>query len=208
MRNLLYSKGKMNHIFVIANVGERVDFFLEYCAGKKILHVGCSGFPVMDLEGNLHLKLSKKIEKLYGLDISKEGVEWLRGKVPGRYFLDYASVDESFDVILVPEVMEHVLNPGLFMENIFRLDANEIVMTVPNAIAILQMNSEKFGPAVLDGGNVYIETVHKGHTAYYSPMTLGNTVEFAIDKYGDGKWILSDIFLSGVSVGCIIKRIE
>jgi hypothetical protein len=206
MKNLVASDGLMNHVFALPDVGDRFAFYVGYLKDKKTLHIGCSGHPRKDPVNNLHIRLIQALGPVDGLDISREGLDWLASVQPGRYFLGYDQVTEPYDVLLVPEVMEHVLNPGLFLRQLFSLNAERILITVPNAITIMLANKEKFGPATIQGQPVYVETTHRGHAAYYSPVTLGNLVESSIAEYAPGKWELEQLFLSQLSVGCIVAR--
>ena len=209
MNNLVASDGLMNHVLALPDVGDRFAFYVACLQGKKALHVGCSGFPRKDPVNNLHIRLVRAVGTLDGLDISREGLDWLASVQPGRYFLGYEeAVNERYDIVLAPEVMEHVLNPGLFLQQLFRLQAERMLITVPNAVTIVLANKDKFGPATVQGRSVYLETIHRGHTAYYSPMTLGNLVETAIAEYAPGLWSLEQLFLSQVSVGAVLTRLR
>jgi hypothetical protein len=145
---------------------DRFQFFANRLAGKKVLHVGCTDRPVYQPETNLHLHLSRCVGDLAGCDPDANGIEVLRSLCRGRYFLSLAEVRETFDVVLAPEVLEHTTNPGDFLAELFRIPAAEYVLTAPN---FSYWTSAKYE------GQIFQETVHPDHKAWYSPYTLLNT---------------------------------
>ena len=49
-------------------INKRLQFFENYCQGKKVLHFGCTDWPIFKPETNLHIQLSK--DRFLGLLIS------------------------------------------------------------------------------------------------------------------------------------------
>ncbi|NCC50821.1 MAG: hypothetical protein EOM20_06340 [Spartobacteria bacterium] len=208
MKNVLQTNGLMNHILDLPFFADREALFRRYLQGRSVLHVGCSGYPRLDAATNLHIKLCREFPEICGLDVSDEGLDWLRQHVEQPLYYGYDAVDRPFDLVLVPEVMEHTMNPGLFLQQLFAMDAREILLTVPNAIDIVKQNPNKFGPARLGEQVVYVETTHGDHAAYYSPMTLGGLVEKAIAEYAPDRWTLDTLFRCGLSVGCLVTCVR
>ena len=123
---------------------DRDNFLCEYTRGKSILHIGCvdSGFIQEKFQNGdlLHLKLGKEVKELYGIDIDCDGIEFLKDKgIKGLECLDISTTNSSLprcDIVLVGEVLEHLTNPGLFVEsvaNIAKRNNSTVVITVPNA---------------------------------------------------------------------------
>ncbi|NQZ59642.1 MAG: hypothetical protein HRT88_19495 [Lentisphaeraceae bacterium] len=194
------------HKVELFDVGPRLPFFNELLKGKKTLHVGCTDWPIFQEENNLHIKLAQQ-HQIHGLDLDKEGIENLKKYVDCKFYSSYQHIDESYDLVLAPEVIEHTLNPGLFMKQLLEIDCKEIVITAPNAIGHIQ-NNPKFGFKEVEGQEIYLECVHPDHNAFYSPMTLANTVLKSIEEYSDNAWSLIMIFVteSTSQVGCIIQK--
>jgi hypothetical protein len=197
-----------SHHVDIVDVGPRVSFYKDYLKDKKTLHVGCVDSPIFRPEKNLHIELDAHIHCIHGMDQDKEGIEKLRGYVKGKLYSSYEDIDEPYDVVLAPEVMEHNLNPGLFLKQLFELDCKEIILTVPNCIGLLK-NFPGYGWKETEEGTVYAEMVHPDHKCYFSPMTLGCIVTTAMAEYAPNRFRLRMLFLTqdGNQVGAIIGRI-
>src|SRR5512139_3059642 len=109
---------------------QRVDLIREKAASKSVLHLGCTNYPYTQdsIEKNmlLHLDLQKTASELYGFDFDQEGIDTLAAAgVPNLYRadleqLDQVELDRKFDVIIAGEMIEHLLNPGLFLNGIKR----------------------------------------------------------------------------------------
>lgn len=63
----------------------RIDVFRQICAGKRVLHVGCSDWPITDLEHSLHLQLDSVCE-LDGFDTHDEAFADMRPRTRGRLY--------------------------------------------------------------------------------------------------------------------------
>ncbi|MBA3335017.1 MAG: methyltransferase domain-containing protein [Acidobacteria bacterium] len=158
---------------------QRVDFIKQVCAGKKVLHLGCTDHPytLEAIKNNmlLHFKLEKTAKELYGFDYDQEGIDIL-SKAGGRNLfradlekLDEVELDETFEVIIAGEMIEHLSNPGLFLRGIKRFMHSEtsLVITTINAYSAL-----RFFMYGLRGKGGENEPVHLDHVAYYSYRTL------------------------------------
>ena len=155
-------------------VADRMPMFEQLCAGKSVLHVGCVDWPIFDPATNLHLKLASVAKNLIGLDPNVEGLDVLRNHFPGKYFSRALDVDCAFDVLLVPEVIEHVPNAGHFLAELDALDFTEVMITAPNAI---YRETCPWWTATYSDGRTMMEFVHPDHKCYYSPYTLRHVVE-------------------------------
>jgi len=108
--------------------------------------------------------------QLWGLDMSAEGVRHLEelgfGNIICANVEDMSEQirDMEFDILLAAEILEHVANPGLFLENLAAAmsDSTELIMTTPNATSLR--------------GFIYSmlrrEKVHPDHNYYFSYRTL------------------------------------
>jgi hypothetical protein len=142
---------------------DRRVFFAQRVAGRKVLHVGCTDWPVFDPASNLHRFLFQYAAELVGYDVDAVGIERLRRDCGGRYFTNLAEIHESFELVLVPEVIEHTANAGQFVDEVFAIKSQEYAITAPNFSGA--------APLRIDGITVK-ESVHPDHRAWYSPYTL------------------------------------
>jgi hypothetical protein len=160
---------RTNDFFVqyitIKNIGtHRFKFFEKICAKKKTLHVGCADAMVFDPDSNLHIYLAKKVKRLHGVDTNKMYLDKLNEACPGTYFTNFKECDSKYDVIIVPEVLEHVWNAKEFLDSLFAIEHKEIIITVPN-----------MGTGQLFMHDEYcVESVHPDHKYWFSPYTLYN----------------------------------
>ncbi|MCI0590888.1 MAG: methyltransferase domain-containing protein [Gammaproteobacteria bacterium] len=146
--------------------------YLEKCVrDKSVLHVGCSDWPITEqrLEDGtlLHLRLQRAAKDLIGIDLSEVGIAVLKRhgvnnvKVMNAETMDLA---KSFDMILAGDVLEHMNNPGSFLQraaSLLRSDG-EMIIGVPSALTINNIKAWFGG----------WEQVHSDHTFYFSPKTL------------------------------------
>lgn len=157
--------------------GENVDrtvFLLKKVAGKRVLEFGASG-PMS--EG-----IRKAAAEYYGVDRLADPSRNVQG-----FDLDDVSMDHlpswsqtdfvRLDVIVCGEVLEHLANPGHFLQRLKTqfVDHEQhagisIILTVPNAYTAVGRKHLKEG----------VENVNIDHVAWYSPRTLRTLVE----RYG------------------------
>ncbi|MEW6278106.1 MAG: methyltransferase domain-containing protein [Candidatus Eremiobacterota bacterium] len=153
----------------------------ELCRGKRVLHLGCvdAGHMQEQIRAGtlLHLKLLEVAAEVWGLDLDAEGIQAMqRMGIPNLLAGNVESLHEvpalqgqSFDVVLASEVLEHVQNPGLFLESIkpwVRTGA-KFVLTIPHAFS--------FDVAWYLLRNV--EQVHPDHNYWFSYRTIRTLLE-------------------------------
>lgn len=163
---------------------DRVSFIKKISENKKVLHLGCTNYPYtqnsIDQNMLLHFDLEKIAKKLYGFDFDQEGLDILSKHGSKNLFqadlekLDEVSLDETFDVIIAGEMIEHLNNPGLFLQGIKRFmnQNTKLVITTINAYAAI-----RFVIYGLRGKGGENEPVHPDHVAYYSYKTLKLVVQ-------------------------------
>ncbi|NOY92579.1 MAG: hypothetical protein GXP55_15410 [Deltaproteobacteria bacterium] len=191
----LRSSDLMSHEIDVVDIDDRREWLSGLCAGKSVLHVGCCDVPIFDPNNNLHIFLSKHTSRLDGLDISEPGIALLRRHVDGMYFTDPSRVTREYDIVLVPEVLEHTANPGQFLTGIFSIRAEKYLVTAPH-IQWYERTQRR--------GATFCESVHGDHKAWYSPYTLLNTLRPFIDEQRDG----IEVFLltKTGSVGALVSK--
>lgn len=163
---------------------QRSDVILEQCKGKKVLHLGCTNYPytqeAIDHDMLLHFDLEMIAAELYGLDFDQAGIDILAAHGSKNIFradlekLEELELNETFDVIVAGEIIEHLNNPGLFLSGIqrFMTPDSRLVLTTVNAYCAM-----RFFYYGLRGKRGRVELVHPDHVAYYSYFTLKLLVE-------------------------------
>lgn len=163
---------------------QRVDFVKSLCAGKKVLHLGCTNWPYTAeaIENNmlLHNEIGKIAGELYGFDYDQQGIDLLSASGIQNLYradlekLDEVALDETFDVIVAGEMIEHLNNPGLFLKGIQRFMNADTKLVITTVNAYCGMRFAIYG---LRGKGGNAEPVHPDHVAYYSYSTLKVLVE-------------------------------
>jgi len=150
---------------------DRTWYLKEQARGKSVLHVGCADYPITKdrlASGDLlHLGLLDVAASVTGIDRSTEGIDILRGSGVGDvHVMDAENITlaGTYDLILGGDVLEHMSNPGRFLEGVARLlkPDGEVILGVPNALSFNTLKLLLWG----------YEPTHKDHTFYFSPKTL------------------------------------
>lgn len=176
---------------------QRLDLFKRFCDGRKVLHIGCTDHPIFDPKHNLHLQLSKFCSELHGLDVDKEGLSVLKRHFDAPYFSDFSQIEnEVYDVVLVPETIEHVDNVEIFLKQINEIKADTFIISGPNCFHQFFKNGYE------KNSNVWIEGIHPDHNCWYSPYTLKNSIE-KYTKFGVNEVHLCN---NDIMVVCICKK--
>lgn len=192
---------------------QRVEFIKKICEGKKVLHLGCTNFPYTNeaIENDmlLHFDLEKIAGELYGFDFDQEGIDILSKHGTKNLFradlekLEEVGLDEKFDVIIAGEMIEHLNNPGLFLNGIKRFMNAETKLVITTINAYCAFRFFIYGLRGKGGVN---EPVHPDHVYYFSYKTLNLLINRANLKVSDfyfydigiehrphGRWFLNVI---------------
>lgn len=160
-------------------VDARHPFIVDRCRGKAVLHVGCVDSGLLEerfARGELlHQKLERVARRLVGTDIDAEGVRFMLSKgMQNVHAIDISDpavalpfAGETFEVIVLSEVIEHLLNPGLMLERLklmMQPGTTHLLVTVPNAFTVNNLLNMARG----------VEYVHPDHNCYFSHVTLHN----------------------------------
>lgn len=155
----------------------RQDFVVAHAAGKRVLHLGCvdQGLAEYKLAHGqyLHARLHAVCAELWGIDVDAEGIAWMKSQGwPNLYAGDIEDLaadssflpTQPFDLLVLSEVIEHLDNPGRFLQAIrpFFGPQTELLLTTPNAMRLDNIL------ATLQGQ----EWVHPDHNSWYSYQTL------------------------------------
>lgn len=113
------------------------QFFIDRIKdGQKVLDVGCGN-------GSVTISLAKKLSKssIVGIDINKKNIEFAKqmkkkNKLKNLKFI-YGDINDQSeivsDVIILSNVLEHIADRTLFLENVLKLSgAKTFLIRVPN----------------------------------------------------------------------------
>jgi 2-polyprenyl-3-methyl-5-hydroxy-6-metoxy-1,4-benzoquinol methylase len=181
----------------------RENYLIELCRGKRVLHFGFLDAPFCEekiTKGQLlHQQLQEVAAFLCGLDIDAQSLELYR-KRTGDQINDLLDIQKplpateflakQYDVVLFPEVLEHLLHPALALGNlreICRLNGGaKLCITTPNAYSVMAFFVSVTGD----------ELVHPDHYFYFSPATLRKLVQDTGFKMEDLQLYASPGFLT------------
>lgn len=182
---------------------EKIDFFLSFLSKQKrhisILDVACN-------DGELTERYAEFGDVL-GIDINKSAIEACKKRglnslvstvedLPDKY-------NDSFDVIIAGDIIEHIFNTDEFLEAIYKRlkKGGTLLLTTPNLASIGRR------ALMLIGKNPYIEYSTKlpyeefnvGHIRYYTKNDLLNQLHRCgfqnVHIYGDRINITNSLFI-------------
>lgn len=180
-------------------VKNRFSVIEPQISGKTVLDIGCvdarpGGIKKYESTG-LHRFLNQHASKLVGVDIDQDGIKQM--KKDGYNVIEANAEDMNlgrrFDCIVAGEIIEHLSNQGLFLENIkHHLGKNGVlIITTPNAFSILSFWR------ILRKNKI---KVHAEHTCWYDPITIEQLLgrySFEIEQIffaNKSKWYLKKNF--------------
>jgi 2-polyprenyl-3-methyl-5-hydroxy-6-metoxy-1,4-benzoquinol methylase len=178
------------------NSDDRVDYdfkkdailsnIFPYIKDKTVLDVGCVEHNIENMNKDriwVHGFLKKWSKSLKGIDILKADILKLKKMKYDVYLKsaeDFNFKNLKFDVIFAGELIEHLSNPGLFLQRCRKhLKRNgKLILTTPNAFCVYRL--------------LYIlknfsndPIVNDEHTCWYSPKVIKQLLQrydFEIEK--------------------------
>lgn len=156
----------------------RFELLCKFANGRRVLHIGCTDHEgLIDIKMSngswLHGALEGVASKIVGVDINGPLIEVLRNRgVTSVYYFDLLGSEPwthelDFDLVLVPDVIEHLGNASQFIGAIrSRFPHADLVVSVPNAFSFAN-----FLAALKNK-----ERINLDHRAWYSPFTLIKSV--------------------------------
>lgn len=144
----------------IQNVQDpKISFFKDFVHDKSVLDLGCIDHDPLNSKGAywLHGHIKEKAKKVVGLDYYKKGVEYFKGSEFDIRYGDAQnfSFNEKFDVVTAGDLIEHLPNPGKFLECVSDNLSKEglLVLSTPNPWCwkyvvnfIVKRNSDRINP--------------------------------------------------------------
>ncbi|MBS1774568.1 MAG: methyltransferase domain-containing protein [Bacteroidetes bacterium] len=157
----------------------RFDKIVQCSRGKKIIHLGFADhLPLIEQKMQqgkwLHGRILDVAQKCIGVDINTEAVKYISHKfgISGLYTHNITQGDllnaitsDTWDYIILGEILEHIDNPVSFLTHIkerYGKYFNKMIITVPNAfdfsnIRLIRRN---------------IEFINTDHRYWFTPYTL------------------------------------
>ena len=179
---------------------DRVKRIQDMCAGKRVLDVGCcnhGNLAKWEAGQFLHAEIAKTAGDLHGLDNDTEAIKKLVERGYKVHEGDAEKLEPAtlgqFDVVVAGEIIEHLSNPGLFLDGAYSLlkPGGILVATVPNAWSFTRLKQLYKG---LDD----VQWTHSQHTAWYSKATISalfkrhrfEPIELGFcDMYQSSRWL-------------------
>ena len=168
-------EASFKHVLPPANVVNRTAFLSDLVRGKRVAHIGFVDRGYREAQDArqtwLHAHLNKTAASIAGIDLDEAGVERARREGFQAHAADCRDPDalralglEEFDLVLAGEVIEHIDEPGAFLEGLHALAAPEgrLCVTTPNAYSAVNALAALVG----------VEVIHPDHIALYSWRTL------------------------------------
>jgi 2-polyprenyl-3-methyl-5-hydroxy-6-metoxy-1,4-benzoquinol methylase len=149
------------------------DLVAERVAGQRVLDLGCVQHDARHAADDtwLHAHLCRRAASVVGVDILATEVAELQARGYRAVVGDACRLDlgERFDVVVAGELIEHVDEPGPFLEGIRRHlvePGGRLILTTPNAyFAYHVLEAWWCDPA---------RRWNPEHVAWYEPFTLEN----------------------------------
>lgn len=170
-----FSQLEMVHRLPPATLVDRFEYLCGLAAGRRVVHIGFvdAGCQTLNQESGawLHEHLAATASDLIGLDLDAIGVENARQRGYAAHVVDCRDVDAvralglaPADLVVAGEVIEHLDDPGSFLDGLHALVApgGMLVVTTPNASGLVN------AAALL--GN--FEVQHPDHVVMYTCQTL------------------------------------
>ena len=167
---------------------DRKSLICSKIEGERVLHIGCTDAPFtkerLQSSTLLHQDLGNFADYLVGIDINKEAISTMRNHGIKHIYhcsvydlakLSKKNINHNFSYIIITEVLEHLSNPGLALEEIAKyMKSNckeaKLLITVPNLNSYLRNFFDTFANK---------EIVHPDHVSYYSYTTIVNLLKFS-----------------------------
>lgn len=196
----------MTSVFRVANKSELVSTLIK--PTDTVLDVGFWGQGITWEDAKWpHTLLRNQAKEVWGIDIIydesviPEADRYRYQKVAAEAF----SFDKRFDVIFAGDLIEHLVNPGLFLDQVKQhlVPGGRLIMTTPNAFSIYVM-----------AGKLTREEppINPDHTFYFNRCTLQVLLEkcgLQVDRFGfmyslgyKHKQSLKKRFLNFINAAC------
>jgi 2-polyprenyl-3-methyl-5-hydroxy-6-metoxy-1,4-benzoquinol methylase len=165
---------------------DRISEQIRKAGPTKVLDAGCGEGETIERLGDL---LPHPVQ---GVDLNPESVEFASSRLPDDRFevgdlTDLGFEDDSFDLVLCLEVLEHIPNPEPALIELSRVCSSEILISVPHE-PWFRLGSLARGKYLSGWGN------HPEHVNHWNPKTLRRFLEPTVDVVEIGTslpWVIA-----------------
>lgn len=191
-------------------IADRAAYLSGVAAGRTVLHLGCADAEILDSrlasDELLHSRLCEHAASVAGLDIDETALAALRHT--GFSDLHTGSVESLgdvatlegrvFQVLIAGELIEHLRNPGQFLDGVARFLTPDgvLVITTPNGLRIGNLIPTLVG----------VEVVHPNHVTCFTPATLTRLLEVSGFEVTDIRMYRSPSHVK-IARGGIVERL-
>jgi SAM-dependent methyltransferase len=148
------------------------DFLAKFVEGRTVLDVGCvdHSASVEQEDHWLHKHLARSARSILGLDILESDVVELRRRGYAVVCGDALtiSLNQTFDIVVAGEIIEHIDDPAAFVSNMARHlnEQGRLIMTTPHVFFFLHFLESIFSTTE--------RRWNPQHVSWYCPFTLRN----------------------------------
>ncbi len=170
----------------------RLEILDEKLKNKKVIHMGCCDhIPLIEMKKKhnlwLHKRISDVADRCFGVDIDKEGIDYLQNKL-GYADLVCADIrkdnieeinNNKWDYIILGEILEHIDNPVEFLSSIkskYAAHVEKMFVSVPNGFRYQNFVNSKY----------HLEIINSDHRFWFTPYTLAKiftAAGFKVDEF-------------------------
>ncbi|MCU0271155.1 MAG: class I SAM-dependent methyltransferase [Acidimicrobiales bacterium] len=167
----------MVHHLPRAPLVDRIAFLCDVARGRRVVHVGFADAGCREMQDEagtwLHAHLDRVATHLVGLDLDEAGVDAAVADGYEAHSVDVRDADrldalgvEPAEVVIAGEVIEHLDDPGSFLDGLHALvvPGGRLVVTTPNAYGLFNV----FASLALR------EINHPDHVTMFTWRTLTN----------------------------------
>jgi 2-polyprenyl-3-methyl-5-hydroxy-6-metoxy-1,4-benzoquinol methylase len=177
---------------------------VSYIVNKDILDIGCVEHSLKNKNKDriwVHDFLRDYGNNVTGIDILKNDIETLREKGYDVYEKNAENfvLQKKFDVIFAGEIIEHLSNPGLFLNQCYEHlnDNGVLIITTPNCFSFFRL-------ACIIRRFTNNPDVNLQHTCWFSPTVIKELLSrayFKINKivYVNYPYIRPNIYIKIVN---------
>jgi len=147
---------------------DKQSFILPRVTNRNVLDIGCADYDRSDrTDAWLHGEICRVARRAIGIDIQRERVEQLNSR---GYSIEHADAEtmklgDTFDVIVAGDVIEHLSNPGRFLDRVREhlAPGGECIITTPTSVSFLRICELLFQRYAW---------AHPEHTTWFSEIVI------------------------------------
>ena len=149
------------------------EWILKFIRGKKVLDLGCAGHSLGNIDSPywLHGFIAEHASSVLGVDILFKDVEILTQRGYHVVCADVLSMDlqNTFEVIVAGDLIEHLSNPGGFLDRAkdHLTPDGTLLLTTPNPVTLM-----RFFQLLLRNRM----DINSEHTCWFTPQVMSELV--------------------------------